>query len=328
MYDVFGLGNALVDIEVKVEDSFLRQEGIAKGHMTLIDSARMGELTERLGERPMNRCSGGSAANTIYAIQAFGHTTSYACKVAHDEAGDFFVSDLAASGVALASARRAQSGSSGRCLVMISDDAERTMTTDLAVSAELSIDDIEPETVATAHTYYVEGYLSSAETSTAAAIACREIAESNNTQVAVSLSDPSMIEFFRTSLVHMLGNGVNQIFCNEEEALMWATTDRLDVALNELKDIAPEVYVTLGAAGSVAVTRAGQQTAQGYPAKAVDTTGAGDIYAGACIAARLRGAEPRDAARFANYSAATLVANYGARLGGVAAYQRLATTFS
>jgi len=332
MYDVFGLGNALVDMEVKIDEQFLTSHQITKGHMTLVDSEQMQALANALEGTPMNRCSGGSAANTIYAIQAFGLQTCYACKVAHDETGDFFVTDLTSSGVALASPNRAQSGSSGRCLVMITDDAERTMTTDLAVSSELSVEDLTPASIQNASVYYVEGYLSSSPTSTAAAITCREISEEANTKVAVSLSDPSMIEFFRTPLEEMLGNGVDTLFCNEEEALQWAGTDRLDIALKELGDIAPEVYVTLGANGSIAQSHGGghkqSEQVSGFPTQAVDTTGAGDIFAGACIAARLQGAEPANAASFANFCAARLVAQYGARLGDLESYKKLKASYT
>ena len=132
-----------------------------------------------------------------------------------------------------------------------------------------------------------------------------------------------MVEFCREALERILGNGVTQVYCNAEEALSWANTDRLDVAIAELKDIAPELYVTLGAEGSLAVTSSGTSTAPGDPAKAVDTTGAGDIYAGACLAARCRGADPGAAARIANRCAAELVEHYGARLESPQAYLSL-----
>ena len=156
---------------------------------------------------------------------------------------------------------------------------------------------------------------------------CREICEASGIKVAISLSDPSMVEFCRDGLEQMLGNGIDQLFCNEEEALAWAGTDRIDVAIAELKDIAPELYVTLGAQGSVAVDRGVQHHADGVPVKPIDTNGAGDMYAGACIAARVQGASGYDAARFANHCAAELVTRYGARLGSVTDYRNLRATF-
>ena len=321
MYDVFGLGNALVDTEVEIDDGFLRTHDITKGHMTLVDAQRMHALNEAVAELPKKRASGGSAANTIYAVQAFGLAACYTCKLAHDSTGDFFVADTTASGVRINTNAQEDRSRSGQCLVLITPDAQRTMMTDLGISVELGIDQVHEDALRGSRYYYVEGYMSASETATAASVLCREICEANDVAVAVSLSDPSMVEFCRPSLESMLGNGVTQLFCNEEEALSWAGTDRLDVAIAELKDIAPEVYLTLGAKGSLAISRDGVKEAPGIAVNAIDTTGAGDIYAGAVLAARCREAAPREAARFANRCAAELVTRYGARLASVADYQ-------
>ena len=328
MYDVFGLGNALVDTEVNIEDGFLHDQQITKGHMTLIESERREELEQALAEHQHTRCSGGSAANTTFAIQGFGLKTGYTCKVANDSVGDFFVNELQAAGIDVNATVRSAEGRSGQCFIMITRDAERTMCTDLAISSQLSKSDVVASALHQSRQFYVEGYLSSSPPSTEAAIFCREEAEQHNVTVAVSLSDPSMVEFFREPLENMLGNGVNQVFCNEEEALSWARTDRLDIAINELKDIAPELYVTLGAQGSMAITPHHRGTAEGVKVQAIDTTGAGDIYAGAVLAARLNGAEPIDAARFANFCAAQIVARFGARFKTIDEYRQLQQQFS
>jgi sugar/nucleoside kinase (ribokinase family) len=211
---------------------------------------------------------------------------------------------------------------------MVTADAERTMMTDLGISSELNPTDVQSDALRQSRYFYVEGYLSSSPASTQAAILCRDIAQEANVNVSVSLSDPSMVEFCRDSLEAILGNGVDQIFCNAGEAMAWARSDRLDIAINELKDVAPELYVTLGAKGSVAVTHDGHHEAPGEPARAVDTTGAGDIYAGACLAARCHGASPLDSARFANQCASVLVAQYGARLQSPTAYADLRKRFA
>ena len=328
MYDVFGLGNALVDTEVNIDDGFLHTHRIAKGHMTLVDTQQMQALSDAVEELPKNSCSGGSAANTIYAVQALGLSACYNCKLGSDPTGDFFVSDLAASGVDLNANAQAVVGDSGRCLVLITSDAERTMMTDLGISVELSKTEVDEVALRQSRYYYVEGYMSASPTATEASVHCRELSEAYNVGVAVSLSDVSMVEFCRANLEQMLGNGVDQLYCNFEEALSWANTDRLDVAIAELKDIAREVYITLGAKGSVAVSKDGIAEAAGIAVKPVDTTGAGDIYAGACLAARCQDASPLDAARFANHCAAELVTHYGARLSAMADYQQLRSKFA
>lgn len=327
MYDVFGLGNALVDTEVRVDESFLRDYEIAKGHMTLVDTTRMVDLNHALQDQPRVRSSGGSGANTIVAIQSLGHTTGYACKVSADETGQFFLEHMRECGVDVNVNATSQDGHSGQCLILITDDAERTMNTDLGISASLSRDDINFDRLRGARYFYAEGYLSASPESAGAVQACREAGAETGVATALSLSDPSMVELFRDPLTEILGNGCEVLFCNEEEALTWAKTDRLDVAISELKDISPEIYVTLGAQGSIAVVNGHSHKAPGFPAKAIDTTGAGDIFAGSCLAARLEGAEPADAARFANYSAAELVNHYGARLPNTEAYQALKATY-
>lgn len=327
MIDIFGLGNAIVDIEVNVEEDFINHYAIAKGHMTLVDNDRMHTLTTALKDHEQVQCSGGSAANTIYAAQAFGFNTAYACKVSDDSTGQFFLQDMAQAGVDLNTNATKPGGQSGQCLVLITSDAERTMNTNLGISADLSTQDVAFEKLRQAKYFYVEGYLSSSPSSTATTIACHQAALQSNVATAVSLSDPSMVEFCRDSLTDILGNGVNVLFCNAEEALNWARTDRLDIAVTELQDIAQELYITVGAKGSLAVSGDGKQQAHGYPTQAVDTTGAGDMFAGACLAARLDGASPLDAARFANHCASVVVSQYGARLGKASDYKLLRKRF-
>lgn len=323
-YDVCGIGNALLDFEYLVDDGFLGAQGIVKGHMTLVDDARMGMIETELRAAEVSlrsSISGGSAANTVFAVQGFGGRGHYVCRLGDDDAGRRFVTDLRAAGVGIAGRRGG--GDTGRCLTLVTADAERTMTTCLGVSADLGPPDVDEAAVAESQFLYVEGYLAAAEGGRAAAVLARQIAEDAGVRTSLSLSDPSMVLGCRDGLVEMLGNGVHQLFCNEEEALAWAGAERLDIALRELRDIAPNVNVTLGAAGSLAATNNGETHVPGFPSAAVDTTGAGDIYAGACLHALTAGAEPADAARFANHAAAALVAKHGARLPTASAYAEL-----
>lgn len=327
MFDVYGLGNALVDMEYRVDDGFLARHQIAKGHMTLVDEPRLEALIDDLEEYTPDRMSGGSAANTIIAAQYFGTSTYYSCKVAGDETGEFFLSDLQEAGVGSNGDSTAGNGKSGRCLVLVTPDAERSMNTFLGISSSLSISEIDEHALAGARYFYVEGYLSSSPNSRDAAIACRELAERSGVKTVVSLSDPSMVEFFRDDMEKILGNGVHHLFCNEEEALTWARTDRLDIALRELKDVAQALNITLGSRGSVAVEAHAQHEAPGYPVTAVDTNGAGDIYAGASLFGWCAGMNPGQAAAFGNFAAATLVQSYGARFRQASDYQNVLKQF-
>jgi len=327
MYDVYGLGNALVDMEYTVDDGFLRTHGIPKGHMTLVDEPTMERLAAGLDGQAAKRMSGGSAANTLIAVQGFGARTFYSCKVATDDTGQHFLDDLKQAGVDTNGSAANADGHSGRCLVLITPDAERSMNTFLGISSHLTRAELDEAALARSRYFYAEGYMSSAEGSRDAAIAARELAESEGVKTALSLSDPSMVEFFRSSLEKILGNGVDHLFCNEEEALTWARTDRLDVAVTELKDIGRHLNVTLGARGSLAVTPEGQTLVPGFPASAVDTTGAGDIYAGGCLYGWTQGMEAAEAASLGNFAAATLIQAYGARLRTRQEYARTLAAF-
>ena len=326
-YDVYGVGNALVDMEHSVDDAYLSDHGIAKGHMTLIDEARMDTLLKSLDAREATRMCGGSAANTAYAVSGFGGTSYYSCRVAGDEAGAYFLEEIGAAGVDTNRHDPHAPGKTGRCLVLVTADAERSMNTCLGVSDALDPGDINPDALARASYLYIEGYLSSSTSGRAAAVRAREVAEDEGVRTSMTLSDPTMVEFFRDGLTTMLGNGVYQLFCNEEEALAWTRTDRIDIAVNELRDIAPCVNVTLGNAGCLVASSAGRRRVSGFQVSANDTTGAGDIYAGACLYVLTRGGSTDAAARFANYAAAQLVTRYGARLANAAAYKALRNEF-
>ncbi|MXY56902.1 MAG: adenosine kinase [Gammaproteobacteria bacterium] len=325
-YDVYGLGNALVDLEYTVDDSYLRDMDLDKGHMTLVDETRIDALAERLHDHEPKRRAGGSAANTVFAVHALGGRGAYSCHVADDDLGRFFLEEFGNAGVATAGTRDGD-GKSGRCLTLVTADAERTMATFLGASAALGPQDLDEAGIARSAYFYVEGYLASSESGREAAVQARQVAELGRVRTSLSLADPSMVVNFRDGLIDMLGNGIQQLFCNEEEALTWTGTDRLDIAATELSDIAPFVNITLGARGSLAVDKGNSRFAPGFPSQAVDTTGAGDIYAGAVLHARINGAEPSAAARFANFAAAELVARHGARLDNVVDYAQIKASY-
>ncbi len=325
-YQIYGIGAALVDMEFAVDDSFLRKHGIDKGHMTLVDEPRLEQLLADLTLAP-KRASGGSAANSIYAAQAMGARTFYSCKVAGDDTGAYFINALNHIGVATNPHPNDLPGITGRCLVLVTPDAERSMNTFLGISASLSTAEVNRDALAAAELLYIEGYLASSETGRAAAMACHEQAGELGLATCMTLSDPAMVQHFRGELTAMLGNGVTHLFCNEEEALTWAKTDRLDLAVTELQDISRNLYVTLGAKGSLVVTPTTQAEVPGFAVKAIDTNGAGDIYAGACMYGWFAGMPPAVAARLGNFAASRLVTQYGARLPQPTDYRSLLKDF-
>ena len=327
-YDVYGLGNALVDMAYAVEDEFLQEHDVAKGLMTLVDEDRMAALQSNLDHLTPERMGGGSAANSMFAVRGFGGSAFYSCRVSPDETGRFFVDEIQKVGIGTNPLNEAIKGPSGRCLILVTPDAQRSLNTLLGVSEHLAETEIDPDVLVNSGCLFIEGYLASSPTGSAAAVRAREIAEEAGVKTSLTLSDPSMVSIFRDSLTRMLGNGIDVLFANEQEALAWTKSDRVDIAARELADIAPTVWITLGAHGCLSVSRHGTKSVPGFEVDALDTNGAGDIFAGACLAATARGIAPADAGRFANFVAANLVTQFGARLSSIAAYQRLKSDYS
>ena len=314
-YNVYGIGNALVDIEYQLADAELAEVGLSKGHMTLCDGARQSELRAALQPHQVNRASGGSAANTCIAIAGFGGSAFYSCHVAGDDTGRYFIDDLNAAGVDSNPHDPNMAGESGTCLVMVTPDAERTMSTCLAISESLSPAQLAPDAIRASQWLYMEGYLAASPTGTAAAAEAHAIAREAGAKTSITLSDASMVNFCRDGLRTMIGDGVDVIFCNEEEAMLWGETEDLDAALDELCKLAGTVCATRGSTGAVLARGDGRVLIPGYPVKALDTVGAGDMFAGAWLyGVSTGGMDAAQATAFANFSAARIVTAYGARI--------------
>ena len=315
-YHIYGIGAALVDTEITLSDEDLTCMAVAKGVMTLVDEARQQQLIDYLQDHLVasHRASGGSAANTIIAASYFGCNTFYSCKVANDDNGHFYLADMQAAGVHTPKHITPPAGITGKCLVMITPDAERTMNTYLGISETLSEAELDTDAIAQSHWAYIEGYLVTSPSGRAAAIKLRQLAEASNTKTALSLSDPAMVQFFREGLLEMLGNGVDLIFCNRDEALGFTQSHNLEQACESLKQYAKQFAITCG--GDGALVYDGQQLIQ-VPAPSitpVDTNGAGDMFAGAFLYALSQGQDFPTAASFANRAAAKVVTQFGPRL--------------
>lgn len=315
-YHVYGLGAALVDTEIEVRDSDLAALSVDKGVMTLVDEARQAHLLEHLSGHLVHskRASGGSAANTIIGIAQFGGSTFYSCKVADDDNGDFYLRDLKAAGVDCHIDKQRDQGITGKCLVMITPDAERTMNTYLGISETLSQHDLSADAITASEYVYLEGYLVTSPTGRAAAIRAREIAEENGVKTALSFSDPGIVTYFRDGLREMIGEQIDLLFCNKDEALSWAQTDNLEESIVALKKIARSFAVTLGAEGALVYDGKTQHAIAPHKVTAIDTNGAGDMFAGAFLYGLTQGRDFATAGKLASVAAATVVSDYGPRL--------------
>jgi len=314
-YDVYGIGAALVDTEVEVSDAFLASAQIDKGVMTLVDEARQTELLEALASENTNmlRKCGGSVCNSVVAASSLGAKAFFSGKVADDADGQLYINDLQEAGVAFHSAGQ-ESGITGKCLVMVTEDAERTMNTFLGASEALSSREIDQAALVDSEWFYVEGYLVTDEARTLATKAAVETAKANNVKVAVSLSDPFVVAVFGDALREVIGGGVDLIFCNKDEVMAFTGTESLDAAAESLKQVTKTFAITDGANGAITFDGHTMNQSKGVEARAIDTNGAGDMFAGAFLYAITSGKSYAWAASLANDCAARVVAQFGPRL--------------
>lgn len=315
-YDVYGIGNAIVDKEFEVQDSFFTEHGIEKGLMTLVDRDQQLFLLDQLMTTYglKKRAGGGSAANSLYAVSQFGGSAFYSCRVANDETGDFFIDGLGEHNIETNIGEQRVDGLSGRCIVMISPDAERTMQTYLGVSDDISISEMDFDAAKQSEIMYLEGYLVTSDSAKAAIIEMKEYAIANNIKTAMTFSDPAMVEYFCDAVNEVLGDGVDLLFCNQHEAMKWAGVDNLKAACEALRKKAKQFAITCGADGSLLFDGENYIEIEPYPVEVVDTNGAGDMFSGAFMYGITNGMDFATAGKLASYASAEVVSGYGPRL--------------
>jgi len=314
-FHVYGIGNALVDIDFEVSNDTIEQLKIDKGVMTLIDEEIHHRLLKELdGVKHLKAC-GGSAGNTLCTLQQLGAKTFYSCKVGNDAAGDFYYHDLVTQGIQTNLHEHPRDGITGKCIVLVTPDADRTMNTFLGTSFEFSKMQLSETALMNSEYLYIEGYLVASPTACEAAIIAREMAEKHQVKTAICLADPNMVTYFRDGLCAIIGQQVDIIFCNESEALLFTGTDDLSVAQEELKKYAKTFVITLGSEGALAYN--GREYLQISPYKipvVVDTVGAGDVFAGTFLYGISHGYDYSAAGKLASYAASRVVSKFGPRL--------------
>ncbi len=324
--EVVTLGHAIVDVLAPSDDSLVAGFGLEKGTMTLIDERQAETIYASLG--PATEASGGSAANTAACLASLGGSVRFIGKVRDDDLGRVFIHDIRAAGVGYSVAAAGRSGAgpaTGRCLIMITPDAEKTMCTDLGIGAQLSPYDVDVAAIRAARVLYLEGYLIGGGFTDAAAEAAINAAGDAGARVALSLSDPAWVGLHRKELDAVLDR-VDLVFANEQEACGLTDQGDAEAAARALARRCGTVAVTRGAQGSVIAT--GSEMVS-VPAAAVtrvvDTTGAGDSYAAGFLYGVVSDREPAVCARLGALAAAEVVSHVGARpLQSLAALARAA----
>lgn len=314
-YDVYGIGNAIVDIVTEVEHDFFAKNEIEKGVMTLVDEKRQHHLMKAIDMKRSRMSGGGSAGNTVVAVNQFGGNSFYSCLVAKDELGKFFLEDLKRNGVDTnLTYETCPEGITGKCLVMTSPDAERTMNTFLGVSSFLSPEHLDVSAIVNSSYVYLEGYLVASPKGLEAIKEAKKIAEKNKVQVALTFSDNSMVKYFSQQMQEIVGASVDLLFCNEEEAMTYTGTNSITEAREKLKQVAKHFAITLGANGAMIWDGDTFIQIEPYKVKAIDTNGAGDMFAGAFMYGITHKHSYAEAGKIASLASSRIVSQFGPRM--------------
>ena len=313
-FDVVGIGNAIVDVLAHADDAFLARHAMNKGSMALIDA----ETADRLYADMASgiECSGGSAANTIAGLASLGGRGAFIGKVKNDELGKVFHHDIQAIGVHFATSPAMDGVATARCLINVTPDAERTMSTFLGACVELGPDDVDEDIVRASKVTYLEGYLWDREEAKAAFVRAAELAHAAGREVSLSLSDPFCVDRHRQSFVELVENHVDILFANEDEILSLYQVDTFDEALQRVRGHCKIAALTRSAKGSVVIHGEELHIVDAEAnVKVVDTTGAGDAFAAGFLFGYTNGHadDLAHCARLGGIAAAEIISHFGAR---------------
>ena len=311
--DVLGIGNAIVDVFRFVDDGLLEDIGLSKGTMTLVESEDDSQIDEVV--KPVAQLSGGSIANTLFCIAFLGGHCHFIGKVGNDELGRLYAWEMEQAGVRFATAFAENGSTTGRCDVYVTHDAERTMRVSPGAMSKLSVRDFNEEAIKNAKILLLEGYLLDLEWATELIEKSMEIAQHNNTEIAISLSDPQLVERHRNKFLQIVETHAELVFANELEAYQLCQTNNLSDTLAFLQTKARHAIVTRSENGSVAVSNGEQFVMEGQTiSKVVDTTGAGDAYAGGFLFQYTREEPIRACMETATKLASEVIQHIGARV--------------
>lgn len=314
-YDVVGIGNAIVDVIASVPDGFLITHHIRKGGMTLVGQASANNLARAFGDLG-RRVSGGSGANTIAGIASFGGKVGYIGKVADDALGKFFRKDMERVKIDFHTnpLRTKDAPGTARCMIAVTPDGERSMSTFLGASTEFTPEDIDADMIRAGKILYLEGYLFDKEEAKKAFVQASTIAANAERKVALTLSDSFCVDRHRDSFRHLIRSHVDLLFANEAELLSLYQTNDFDKAIEALRQEAATAAITRSEKGSVVITPNEVITTPAEPvSKVVDATGAGDQYAAGFLFGFASNRRIRDCAKLGHIAATEVIQHYGPR---------------
>ena len=315
-YDVFGMGNALVDSVCLVTEKFLKDNDIEKGLMTLVDDKKQMSIIEKIkGSEPFIQ-SGGSVTNSIYTLSQLGGSGYLSFLISDDNYGKLFLEDINKSGISTGEENfYIKPGMTGSCLVLTTPDAERTMNTCLAISAEYSSDNINFEDLALSKYLYIEGYFVTSEIAMEAIEKSISFSRKNNVKIALTFSDLSMVKYFRNNFEKILKEKIDLLFCNKDEAETFTGEKNFKKCCDKMLSYSDLVVITMGSEGSVILSKSHDLIKiQPFKANAVDTVGAGDTFAGGFLYGINNGLDFEKSGKLASALSSKVVTKLGPRL--------------
>ena len=316
-YDISALGNALVDTQYKVSHDFLASVGLEADSMTLATSEEQAPIINKLiemGSESMSDC-GGSATNSLVAAANYGSKCHHVCRVADDADGKKYLDSLRSAGIEhIGISSENTDMPTGKCLILVTPDAKRTMSSMLGVSAYLGASDINYEVVENSKIFYIEGYMVTSDDNFNAVISVLEHLKGKGTIKALSLSDAGIVHGFRDKFELIESYGIDMVFCNDDEAVAFSNQQNINEAEEFYKSKPYMTIITKGSEGSVVIENGVKHLAEAEKIIPVDTNGAGDMFAGSFMHAYLEGNDITECAKFSNYASSKVVETFGPRL--------------
>ena len=317
-YDVFGIGNALVDCTYMVDDSFLVENNIEKGVMTLVDKEKQKLLIEKIKNTKPFIQSGGSVSNSIFVLSQLGGSGYFSFLVSDDDFGNIYINDLKNNGVKIGNKKYIiADGMTGSCLVLTTPDAERTMNTCLSISTKYSIKNINFDDLSNSKYLYIEGYLVTSELSMQAIHDCISYCKKNDIKIALTVSDLSMVKFFKDKLESILKYKIDLLFCNEKEAKAFSEKSSLNESSNFLLQFSKLVVITRGDKGALVASFKEKINIDSVKTDAIDTVGAGDAFSGAFLFGINNGMGLENSGKLASALSSKVVSKIGPRLESI-----------
>lgn len=311
-FDVLAVGNAIVDVLAPCEAAFLEQRGLVAGSMQLVDEDQSAQLYD--GMAPGVEASGGSAGNTVAGVASYGGRAAYIGKIAKDQLGEVFAHDIRAGGVHFDTPELEGGAGTGRCLINVTQDGQRTMCTFLGAANQLTVADIDEAIIADSAIVYLEGYLFDPAPARASFEAAAAAAHKAGRKVAITLSDSFVVHRWRAELLEFIKASADIVLANEAELGALFETEDFDAAANQLAEIVEIAAVTRGETGSVVISGDQRVSVAAYPVgKVLDTTGAGDQYAAGFLLGLARGLSLEDAGKLGSLAASEVIAHWGPR---------------